>query len=60
MQNVAAYHEDPSTAPDCDRAMIALAHAGSHIADLIGISAYPSMRGSQLPEIAIDLSEITG
>jgi HD-like signal output (HDOD) protein len=60
MQNVAAFHEDPAAAPNCDRAVIALAHAGSHIADLIGMSAFPAVRDDQMREIAVNLSEMPG
>jgi HD-like signal output (HDOD) protein len=60
MQNVAAFHEDPAAAPNCDRAVIGLARASSHIADLIGMSAFPTVRDGQLREIAVNLSEIAG
>jgi PAS domain S-box-containing protein len=52
--------DDPAAAPNCDRAVIALAHAGSHIADLIGMSAFPAVRDDQMREIAVNLSEMPG
>jgi HD-like signal output (HDOD) protein len=60
MQNVAAFHENPAEAPNCDRAAVSLVHAGSQLADLMGMSVFPCGRQSQLPEIAADLSEIAG
>jgi HD-like signal output (HDOD) protein len=60
MQNVAAFHESPAEAPDCDRPVIGLVHAGSQLADLMGMSAFPSAQHDLLPEIVADLSEIAG
>ena len=60
LQNVAAFHENPAAAPSCDRAVIGLVHAGSQIADLVGMSAFPSGRDGRLREAAFSLSEIAG
>ena len=60
MQNIAAFHENPAEAPNCDRAVVGLVRAGSQLADLLGMSVFPSPRYGQLSEIAADLSEIAG
>ena len=58
MQNVAAFHENPTESPNCDRAVVSLVRAGSQLADLMGMSVFPGGRHSQLPEISSNLSEI--
>jgi putative nucleotidyltransferase with HDIG domain len=59
LQNVAGFHECPAEAPDCDRAVVGLVHAGSQLADLIGMSVFPC-EPVPLPAITSALSEITG
>jgi HD-like signal output (HDOD) protein len=58
MQNVAAFHEDPAAAPKSDRAVIALVHAGSDMADMIGMSAFPDVRGTRLRQMPCHLPEV--
>jgi HD-like signal output (HDOD) protein len=58
LQNVAAFHENPDQAPNCDRAIVNLVHTGSHLANLMGMSAFPSVRYDQSPEIVLDLFEM--
>lgn len=60
MQNIAAFHENPAEAPSRDRAVVSLVHASSQLADLIGMSAFPSTEPGQLPVIVSMLSEVAG
>ena len=60
LQNIAAFHENPAEAPNCDRAVVTLVHACSQLADLMGMSVFPTIEPVQLPETETILSEIAG
>jgi HD-like signal output (HDOD) protein len=57
-QNIAAFHENPDAAPNCDRAVVGLVHAASQLADSIGMPVFASLPLRDLREIASSLSEI--
>ncbi|HZT32066.1 MAG TPA: HDOD domain-containing protein [Bryobacteraceae bacterium] len=52
LQNVAALHECPPAGPLRDAALIRLVHAGSQLADAIGMSPFPASPHPEPPEIA--------
>ncbi|MEO8592044.1 MAG: HDOD domain-containing protein [Candidatus Solibacter sp.] len=60
LQNVAGFHENPAEAPNCDRALVSLVWAASHLADSMGMSAFPSTEPVQWPAIVSILSELAG
>ncbi len=53
MQNVAAFHHNPAAAPKFDRAVVSLVHLGSHLADQMGMSVFPSARRSHLADAGV-------
>jgi HD-like signal output (HDOD) protein len=57
LQSVAAGHQRLSSKANCDRALIALLHAGSLVAEFMGFAVIPSARDIELQDIAAEIAD---